>query len=106
MPTRRFGRIALAQLLASGCAVVFGSCILIEYAQAQPGYVPPSPPPPVARLCSKTSQVLRACPTSRARSSSAYVLGLPDASRGAIRHGRAQDLPVPDRGASVRARGL
>ena len=49
MPTRRFGRIALAQLLASGCAVVFGSCILIEYAQAQPGYVPPPTPlpPPV-----------------------------------------------------------
>jgi len=43
MPTRRF---ELAQLLVSGCAVVFG---LIELAQAQPGYVPrPTPlPPPV-----------------------------------------------------------
>ena len=43
MPTRRF---ELAQLLVSGCAVVFG---LIELAQAQPGYVPPPTPlpPPV-----------------------------------------------------------
>src|SRR3974390_111760 len=46
MPTRRFERIALAQLLLVGCAVVFG---LIELAQAQPGYVPPPTPlpPPV-----------------------------------------------------------
>ena len=46
MPTMRFERIALAQLLAGGCAVVFG---LIEHAQAQPGYVPPPTPlpPPV-----------------------------------------------------------
>jgi hypothetical protein len=34
MPTGRFERIALAQLLVGGCAVVFG---LIEHAQAQPG---------------------------------------------------------------------
>ena len=49
MPTRRFKRIALAQLLPSGCAVMFGVCILIEHAQAQPGYVPPPTPlpPPV-----------------------------------------------------------
>jgi hypothetical protein len=32
MPTRR---IALAQLLLSGCAVMFGVCVLIEHAQAQ-----------------------------------------------------------------------
>ena len=49
MPTRRFKRIALAQLLLSGCAVMFGVCALIEHAQAQPGYVPPPTPlpPPV-----------------------------------------------------------
>jgi len=41
--TRRFERIALAQLLVGGCAVVFG---LIEHAQAQPGYVPPPTPLP------------------------------------------------------------
>ena len=46
MPTMRFKRIALAQLFATGCAVAFGACVLIEHAQAQPGYVPPSPPPP------------------------------------------------------------
>jgi hypothetical protein len=46
MPTRRFKRIALAQLLLSGCAVMFGVCVLIEHAQAQPGYVPPPTPPP------------------------------------------------------------
>jgi hypothetical protein len=49
MPARKFERIALAQLLLSGCAVMFGACVLIEHAQAQPGYVPrPTPlPPPV-----------------------------------------------------------
>jgi hypothetical protein len=49
MPTGRFKRIALAQLLLSGCAVMFGVCVLIEHAQAQPGYVPPPTPlpPPV-----------------------------------------------------------
>jgi hypothetical protein len=49
MPTRRFGRIASAQLLAAACAVVFGACVLIEHPQAQPGYVPPPTPlpPPV-----------------------------------------------------------
>jgi hypothetical protein len=49
MPASRFEQIALAQLLLSGCAVVFGACVLIEHAQAQPGYVPPPTPlpPPV-----------------------------------------------------------
>src|SRR5215831_21121527 len=46
MPTRRFER---AQLLIVGCTVMFFSCVLIEHAQAQPGYVPPPTPlpPPV-----------------------------------------------------------
>jgi hypothetical protein len=43
MPTRRFERIALAQLLVGGCAVVFSLCDLIEPAQAQATYVPPPP---------------------------------------------------------------
>ena len=49
MPSRRFGRIALAQMLVAGCAVAFGACVLIEHARAQPGYVPPPTPlpPPV-----------------------------------------------------------
>jgi hypothetical protein len=44
MPARRFQRI----ILVVGC-VVFGACVLIEHAQAQPGYVPPPTPlpPPV-----------------------------------------------------------
>jgi hypothetical protein len=42
----RFERIALTQFLVAGCAAVFSACVLIERAQAQPGYVPPSPPPP------------------------------------------------------------
>jgi hypothetical protein len=37
MPTRRFEWMALAQLLVGGCAVVFGTCVLIEHPQAQPG---------------------------------------------------------------------
>jgi hypothetical protein len=47
MPTRRFERIALAQLSLSGCAVVSGVCVLIEHAQAQLS-VPtgPIPAPP------------------------------------------------------------
>ncbi len=67
---------------------------------------PPSPPPPVARRCSETSQVLQGCPTSHVRSSSACVLRLPDASQGYCCPGRTWDLPVPERGACVRARGL
>jgi len=41
--------MALAQLLLSGCSVMFCVCVLIEHAQAQPGYVPPPTPlpPPV-----------------------------------------------------------
>jgi len=48
MPARRFERIAL-KLMLSGCAVMFGACVLIRHAQAQPGYVPPPTPlpPPV-----------------------------------------------------------
>ena len=39
MPTRRFERrIALAQILVGGCALAFSACVLIEHAQAQPGY--------------------------------------------------------------------
>jgi hypothetical protein len=47
MPTTRFKRITLAQLLVSGCAVVFGVCVLSEHAQAQLS-VPtgPIPAPP------------------------------------------------------------
>jgi hypothetical protein len=48
MPARRFERTAL-ELTLSGCAVMFGVCVLIGHAQAQPGYVPPPTPlpPPV-----------------------------------------------------------
>ena len=43
MPKRRFERIALAQILG-----LLSACVLIEHAQAQPGYVPPpTPQPPV-----------------------------------------------------------
>ena len=55
----------------------------------------------VPRLCSAASPVLRSCPTSRARSSSACVLRLPDAACGPRRRRRPRDLPVPVRGASV-----
>ena len=44
MPTSRFER---AQLSIVGCAVMFGACVLIEHAQAQPGYVPPPTPLPL-----------------------------------------------------------
>src|SRR5499427_6876890 len=46
MPTRRFER---AQLLIVGCTIMFAAYVLIEHAQAQPGYVPPPTPlpPPV-----------------------------------------------------------
>src|SRR6266446_5453137 len=71
-----------------------------------PDRFPPSPPLPVARRCSETSQVLLVCPTSQVRSSSAYVLRLPDASQGNCSLGRTWDLPVPERGVCVRARGL
>ena len=48
MPSRRFQRIARPLLLVI-CGVAFGACVMIEHAQAQPGYVPPPTPlpPPV-----------------------------------------------------------
>ena len=46
MPTRRFKRMALAQLLVGGCAFVFGANVLIVPGQAQ--FVPPPAPPPPA----------------------------------------------------------
>ena len=53
----------------------------------QPRFLVMHPPPPVARPCSGTSQVLLVCPTSRVRSSSACVLRLPDASPDIFRLG-------------------
>ena len=41
---RRFEQITLDQILLSGCAIVFVARILIQHAQAQPGYVPPPTP--------------------------------------------------------------
>ena len=48
MPSRRFQRNARPLLLMI-CCVVFGARVMIEHAQAQPGYVPPPTPlpPPV-----------------------------------------------------------
>jgi len=45
-----------------------------------PWPTPFPPPPPQLALCSAASSVLWSCPTSHDRSSSAYVLGLPDAA--------------------------
>jgi len=50
MPTRRFERITLAQIIVAGCIGAFSACVLIELAQAQPGYVPPPPPLPPPTL--------------------------------------------------------
>jgi hypothetical protein len=47
MPMRRFARIALAQSLVGGLAVVIVACVLITHAQAQFVNPPPPPPPPV-----------------------------------------------------------
>src|SRR5438552_17647571 len=55
---------------------------------------------------SATSSVLRGCPTSWSRTSSAYAFRLPDTVRGSIAHGQLQDLPVPRHGVSERAQGL
>ena len=50
MPARKFERIAL-ELMLSGCAIMFGACVLIESAQAQQPSVPtgpiPAPPRPL-----------------------------------------------------------
>src|ERR1700752_1123856 len=48
MPSRRFQRNARPLPLMI-CCVVLGACVMIEHAQAQPGYVPPPTPlpPPV-----------------------------------------------------------
>ena len=96
-------------LAPAHCAHLAGTESAVRFAGAGslwPDPFPPSPPPPVARRCSGTSQAVLVGPTSRARSSSAYVLRLPDASRHCIGGGRTQDLPVLVRSVSVRARGL
>ena len=65
----------------------------------------PSPPPPVTRLCSATSPLLRQSLTSPDRASATTAPRLPAADRqprGAL--GRPGDLPVPVHGACVRAR--
>ena len=47
MPMTRFERIALAQFLVGGLAVVFVACVLTKHAQAQFVNSPPPAPPPV-----------------------------------------------------------
>ena len=68
-----------------------------------PAPFPPPPPRPVPRLCSAASPVLRSCPTSHGRSSSACVLRLPDT---VCFRRQPWDLPVPVQNVSARARGL
>ena len=73
---------------------------------------PPPPPPPQGlhpRPCSAASSVLRRDPTSRVRGSSLYARRLFDAlcaKRLPAGHRRTRDLPVPEKGACARARGL
>jgi hypothetical protein len=55
MPTRRFERIALAQILVGGCAVVFAS-LLLDHVQAQQ-YVPTPTAPSTAPSLSTPSVV-------------------------------------------------
>ena len=56
-------------------------CVLLWQVPFGQNLFPPYPPPPVSQSCSGISQVLQVCPTSRVRSSSAYVFGLPNAPR-------------------------
>ena len=68
---------------------------------------PPSLPPlrhQIAWRCSGSSPVLRGCPTSPTRASSASVQCLPDADQTAVACGRLRDLPVPAQGACAHAR--
>src|SRR5262249_29765385 len=71
-----------------------------------PASFPPSPPLPIPRLGSATSQVLRRCPTSHVRSSSVHVLGLPASVCSSLNRRQTWDLPVPAQGACMHARGL
>ena len=71
-----------------------------------PALFPPSLPPPVARRCSETSQVLQGCPTSHVRSSSACVLRLPDTVCISLLCRQTWDLPVPAQDGSMHAWGL
>jgi hypothetical protein len=106
MPTRRFKRIALAQLLPSGCAVMFGVCVLTEHAQAQPGYVPPPTfaAPRVAPIISISSVGSRAFSQSRPRATrrclAAAVITVSPISESLRPHGRDDNcreaLPLID----------
>jgi hypothetical protein len=69
--------------------------------------LPSTPPwPSQAQPRSAASSVLRNCPTSRLRASSACVLGLSDAVCDFLSHRRTRDLPVSAQGACVHAQGL
>jgi hypothetical protein len=77
------------------------------------GRVPLGQSPSLHRLRSRFLGLVRRlrryfgnCPTSRVRSSSAYVLRLPDAVCGSLFRRRTRDLPVPAQGVSAHARGL
>jgi len=60
----------------------------------RPDAFPPSAPPPIVRPCSRTSTVLRICPTSRSRASPASAPRLPDAGRSSKPlAGQPRDLP-------------
>ncbi len=72
-----------------------------------PSSFPPRPPQPASpRPCSSASQVLRACPTSPVRASSALSYALPNAARRAVRGEQTGELPRPALESSARARGL
>src|SRR5438552_16316444 len=68
-----------------------------------PDPFPPPPPPRGCPLCSAASPVLRIGPTSHDRSSSVFVLRLPEA---VCFRRQPWDLPVSVRNVSVHAWGL
>ena len=88
-----------------GSGSASGACY-VRADSPRPTPFPPPPPRPSPGRCSAASSVLWSRLTSRARSSSACVLGLPDAACDVLCRRQTRDLPVPVRGVSVHARGL
>ena len=80
-----------------------GTCFAGPRSSRSPPFAPPTPPP-VARLCSLASSLLRRSQTSRVRASSASTPRLPDADQQSYFAGQTRDLPIPAQRASTHAR--
>ena len=105
MSARRFERIALARLLLSGCAVMFAA-VVFEYAQAQPGYVPPATPLPAPVFNPSNPSTVPQPPYGRSRPQRQARLQVMWLPRRRVNACRAHPLVLTERPSKKRARSI